>query len=137
MSQDTRWHLASGSWLRNAVPRHRRRRASAQHCKPMTNWPNTIHCLGSYTVFGIKDQGQTNEGNDVARVVIGRSPRASIQLSHERDGVNLSSVSRFHATIIQRRNTLKIHDGVIETQQRPGYKIRRSKYGTACLGVHS
>ena len=31
----------------------RRRRASAQHCTGMTNWPNTIQCLGSDDIMSL------------------------------------------------------------------------------------
>ena len=31
----------------------RRRRASAQYCTGMTNWPNTIQCLGSDDIMSL------------------------------------------------------------------------------------
>ena len=48
--------MASWSWLCSAVLRHHRCRASAQRCTAMTNWPNTIQCLGSDNIMplGIK-----------------------------------------------------------------------------------
>ena len=52
LSQGTAWYLASWS-LRH---RHHCRRASAQHCTAMTNWPNTIQCFDPDDImsFGIK-----------------------------------------------------------------------------------
>ena len=47
----------------------RRRRASAQHCTGMTNWPNTIQCHGSDDIMslGIKSSAFLRVEHPVAR----------------------------------------------------------------------
>ena len=63
MSQGTGWYLASCSGLCSAVLRHRGGGgASAQHCKAMTNWPNTIQCLGSDDIMSLGIKSSATEG---------------------------------------------------------------------------
>ena len=46
--------------LCTAVPRQRH--ASSQHCTGMTNWPNTIQCLGSDDIMSLGIKSSATEG---------------------------------------------------------------------------